>query len=79
MRTVYNDRCKIHNTDHGKTEEVEILDFSLGKKLVVSVQRSVKLTLSYVDKHKIYVGSMAGMEFTSEGPGSHTITKGYSR
>jgi len=79
MKAVYDDHCKIHNTDHDKTEEVEILDFSPGKKLVVSVQRSVKLTLSYVDKHNVYVGSMAGMEFTSEGPEAHTVNEGYRR
>lgn len=76
---VYDDHCKIYNTDHEKTADVEILDFSPGKRLVVSVERSVKLKLSYDERHHIYVGSMAGMEFTSEGPGSHTITKGYSR
>ena len=64
----YADTCEIHNTDSDKIMTVEILDFRPGKNLVVSVQRSVKVTLSYDEFHKVYVGSMAGMEFTSEGP-----------
>lgn len=76
MKTTYDDKCKIHNTDHDKTVEVDILDFVPQKKLIVSVQKSVKLTLAWDDKHHIYVGSMGGMEFTSEGPQGYTVKEG---
>jgi len=68
MRVEYADTCEIHNTDRDKTMTVEVLDFFPQKKLVVSVQRSVKVTLTYNEYHKVYIGSMAGMEFTSNGP-----------
>ena len=68
MRVEYADTCEIHNTDRDKTMTVEVLDFLPQKKLVVSVQRSVKVTLTYNEYHKVYIGSMAGMEFTSTGP-----------
>ena len=68
MRVEYADTCEIHNTDRDKTMTVEVLDFFPQKKLVVSVQRSVKVTLTYNEYHKVYIGSMAGMEFTSTGP-----------
>ena len=68
MRVEYADTCEIHNTDRDKTMAVEVLDFLPQKKLVVSVQRSVKVTLTYNEYHKVYIGSMAGMEFTSHGP-----------
>jgi hypothetical protein len=68
MRVEYADTCEIHNTDRGKIMIVEVLDFQPQKKLVVSVQRSVKVTLTYDEFHKVYIGSMAGMEFTSNGP-----------
>jgi len=64
----YADTCEIHNTDRGKIVIVEVLDFQPQKKLVVSVQRSVKVTLPYNEFHNVYIGSMAGMEFTSNGP-----------
>jgi len=79
MRTVYDDHCTIHNTDRDRTMNVEILEFSPEKKLVVSVERSVKLTLSYDSSHHVYVGSMAGLEFTSLGPAAHTVNEGYRR
>jgi len=68
MRVEYADTCEIHNTDRDKVMTVEVLDFLPQKKLVVSVQRSVKVTLTYNEYHKVYIGSMAGMEFTSSGP-----------
>ena len=76
MKTTYDDKCKIFNTDHEKSVEVDILDFVPQKKLIVSVQKSVKLTLAWDDKHHIYVGSMGGMEFTSEGPRGYTVKDG---
>jgi len=76
MRTEYEDTCKIHNTDHDKTVEVAVMDFRPQSRLTVSVQNSVKLILSYDDKHHIYVGSQAGMEFTSEGPRGYTLKEG---
>ena len=76
MKTTYDDKCKIFNTDHEKLVEVDILDFAPQKKLIVSVQKSVKLTLAWDDKHHIYVGSMGGMEFTSEGPRGYTVKDG---
>jgi len=78
-RTMYDDRCTIHNTDNDRTEEVEVLDFSPRKRLVVSVQRSIKLTLVYQERHGDYVGSMAGMEFTSRGPKEYTVGEDYAR
>ena len=76
MRTEYEDRCAIHNTDHDKTVEVAVMDFKPQSKLTVSVQNSVKLVLTYDEKHKIYVGSQAGMEFTSQGPRGYTVKDG---
>jgi len=76
MKTTYDDKCKIHNTDHDKTVEAEILDFVPQKKLTVSVERSVKVNLSWDDKHHVYVGSMGGLEFTSEGPTAYHIKEG---
>jgi len=68
MRVEHADTCEIHNTDRDRTMTVEILGFRPQNKLVVSIERSVKVTLSYDEFHKVYIGSMAGMEFTSSGP-----------
>lgn len=78
MKTTYDDKCKIHNTDHDKTVDGEVLEFQPQRRLVVSLERSVKITLAYDNKHHIYVGSMGGMEFTSEGPTAYHTKEGRS-
>lgn len=70
-RSSFDDTCKLTNTNNGVEVEAEILEFNPGKMLVVSLNRSVKLTLKH--NGRTYVGSMAGIEFTSVGP-AETIT-----
>ncbi len=67
-RKIFADTCQVHCTDKDQTLDVEILDFVDERFLHVAVQRSIKLKLSYVEKHGQYVGSMSGLEFTSDGP-----------
>lgn len=70
-RTDYANTCAVTNTDHGKTVDAEILKFVPEKFLDVSLNRSVKLSLRWQvlpSGTGLYVGNMAGMEFTSSGP-----------
>ncbi len=70
-RTEYADTCTVKNTDTGNTVTAEILKFSPEQVLEVSVQRSIKLRLHWQTTSSgagLYVGNMAGMEFTSTGP-----------
>lgn len=70
-RTDYADTCAVTNTDHGRTVEAEILNFVPERVLDVSLDRSVKLTMRWQTTQAgggLYVGNMAGMEFTSSGP-----------
>ena len=76
MKTTYSDTCTVHCTDHDRSVDAEILQFAPEKKLSVSLDRSVKVTLIYEPKHQIYVGSMGGLEFTSSGPQSYTVQDG---
>jgi hypothetical protein len=70
-KSTFAETCKLTNTNNGVEVEAEILEFKPGKTLVVSLNRSVKLTLKH--NGKTYVGAMAGIEFTSTGP-AETIT-----
>lgn len=65
-RMSYSDVCKLKNTNNGVEVDAEIIEFKPNKILVVSLNKSIKLTLKH--NGKIYVGSMAGVEFTSAGP-----------
>jgi hypothetical protein len=70
-RSSFADTCKLTNTNNGVEVEAEIIEYKPGKMLIVSLNRSVKLTLKH--NGKIYVGAMAGIEFVSTGP-AETIT-----
>ena len=75
----YASTCKLKNTNNEKIVEAEILEFKPSRSLTVSVNRSVKVILKYEDRNKIYVGNMAGMEFTSTGPTETIQYKGRNR
>jgi hypothetical protein len=68
IRITYDDTVKLHCTDNSKIIDAEVLDFNPRHVLTVSVQRAIKLILKYNAAGDNYVGSMAGMEFTTQGP-----------
>ena len=67
MNESYAKECIVECTDNGKTLEVDIGDFKPESFLTVYMN-TVKVNLQYDTKHKIYVGSMAGLEFITDGP-----------
>jgi hypothetical protein len=79
IKTTYEDVCVLHNTDRGENIEAEILEFKPGTFLSVSIQRKIKLRMTYNTHTKVYVGSMAGYEFTTPGPKEHTTYQGRGR
>ena len=64
----YAETCKIHCTNNNKTMEVDILDFRPKDHLSVSVNKSVRVNMKYTGNNDLYVGTMAGLEFTTIGP-----------
>ena len=68
MKSVYAETCTIKCTDNDRVLETELLNFKPEVFLDVSVVRSFKLKMLYDHKHNIYVGSMSGYEFTTDGP-----------
>lgn len=65
---MYDDRAIITSVTT-KTENVgEILDYRRKKKLVVSINRSVRVQLFWDERLKLYSGNVGSMEFTSKGP-----------
>ena len=70
MRVNHNDICELLCTDNDKTATAEVLNFREGDGLTVALVGN-KIVMKYVKQHDIYVGSMAGMEFTTKGPKIH--------
>lgn len=76
IKTTYADTCVLHNTDKGQDVEAEVMEFRPGHFLKVSINRQIKVQLQYLAGKDIYVGSMAGYEFTSSGPKEFTAYQG---
>ncbi len=71
-QTDYEDVCEITNVKSGKTVTGEILRFRPSQSIIATIHRSVKVTLVWQPSVNLYIGNMAGMEFQSPGPKSHT-------
>ena len=50
----------------------EILTFRKNKVIIATIERSAKVTLHWDERADLYIGSLGGVEFQSEGPKSHT-------
>lgn len=79
IKTTYADTCVLHNVDRNQDIEAEVVEFRPNHYLAVSINRQVKVTLQYLANKNIYVGSMAGFEFTSNGPQEFTTYQGRKR
>lgn len=65
---MYDDICKILCLDTNISTTGEILDFKPEKKLIVSINRTIRMDLEYNTRKKKYIGKAAGMEFVTDGP-----------
>mgnify|MGYP003625241393 CR=1 FL=1 len=67
MNDSYAKECVVTCTDNGRTLDVDIGDFRPESYMTVYMN-TVKVNLQWEPKHKIYVGGMGGLEFTTKGP-----------
>ena len=68
MTTHFDDIALIECTDNGKKMEAEVLSFKEEQFLSVSIQRAVKLNMSWNPEKNVYIGKCSGLEFISTGP-----------
>lgn len=66
--------CTVMYENTNKTVDAEVLDFKEHQMLSVSINRSVKLTLSW--NGQLYEGRMSGMNFVSAGPKITEVKQG---
>lgn len=72
QHTQFDDVCVVTCISNGLSEKGEILTFREEEFISLTIRRSVKLRLNWNDKAKVYIGSMAGLEFQSDGPDAYT-------
>lgn len=66
MTKYHDDKCTVVCENNGKKVVAEVLEFKEFKWLNVSLNRSLKLNLTW--NNYIYEGHYSGMSFTSTGP-----------
>ena len=74
IKTRYENTCEIKQANSGKTVTAEIMDFNEGRNLTVVLNKSVKLLMNW--NGRLYEGSMAGIDFVSDGPRGQRYTEG---
>jgi DNA helicase TIP49 (TBP-interacting protein) len=62
----HSDKCTVICVSSKKSSEADVIEFNDKKHLVVSLNRSVKLTMKW--NGKVYEGRVAGLDFESSGP-----------
>ena len=73
MKSVVDNKAMITNTKSDISVEAEIDNFREGEKFDAFIATN-RISMRW--NGKIYVGNMAGMEFTSEGPKVQYIKEG---
>ena len=66
----YGETCTVKQANSSKTVEASVHEFKEKDKLIVVLNKSVKLPMTW--NGKMYEGKMAGMDFVTSGP---TISK----
>ncbi len=64
--TRHSGTCKVQQAGNNKIVEAEVHEFKEKQKLVVVLNKSVKLPMVW--NGKVYEGKMAGLDFISDGP-----------
>ena len=67
MNTTYAPTCTVTCIENGKTLEAEVDKFMHNEYMSVYMN-TVKVNLQFDLKTNLYIGKMAGLEFSSEGP-----------
>lgn len=70
--TRFEDTCEITGIKNEISVLGEILKFREKVLIIATINRSAKVTLRWNDRANLYIGSMGGVEFQSQGPKSHT-------
>lgn len=55
-------------TDNDNSTTAEILSFVPGQRLIVSLNRAVRLEMTYNNRNQLYMAHQSGLEFISKGP-----------
>ena len=67
-RQLHKQTTTVTCSDNGKSMIAEVISFNPNQRLVVSLERSIKMEMTYNTKSKLYMARQSGLEFASSGP-----------
>jgi len=62
-------------SDNGKSMTADVISFTPNQRLVVSLERSIKMEMTYSSKNNLYMARQSGLEFASSGPEIYNIKR----
>ena len=70
MRThsAYEQTVTVTCSDNGKSSTADVISFMESQRLVISLNRSVRMEMTYNPRNKLYMSNQTGLEFVSSGP-----------
>jgi len=57
-------------SDNGKSNTADVISFTPNQRLIVSLNKSLRLDMPFNPRNKLYVVHQSGLEFVSSGPGT---------
>jgi len=66
--TLHKQTTLVTCSDNGKSMTAEVISFIPNQRLVVSLERSIKMEMTYSSKSNLYMAKQSGLEFASSGP-----------
>ena len=67
-RISHKPTCSVTCSDNGKSMIAEVISFTPDQRLIVSIERSIKMEMTYNIRSKLYMAKQSGLEFASSGP-----------
>jgi len=64
----YDQTVTVTCSDNGKSQTADVISFSSNNRLVVSLNRSIRMEMIYNPRNKLYMANQSGLEFVSSGP-----------
>lgn len=74
MKKYVGDTCEVICEDNGRKMVADVLYYTHGKTLTVSLDKSIKLVMPW--NGRIFEGHLGGKSFITDGPGVTEVTQG---
>jgi len=60
-------------SDNGKSSNADVISFISEQKLIVSLNKTIKMEMTYNPRNKLYIAHQTGLEFVSSGPAVYEV------